>query len=61
MSASNFRDLEGWNKARDLTLDVYKFTADRPLEKDFGLRDQMRKGGSEHLQQYCGRQECSEV
>ena len=43
VSASDFRDLEVWKKARDLALDVYKLTAEGPLARDFGLRDQMRR------------------
>ena len=43
MSASDFRDLEVWKKARERALDVYRLTADGPLARDFGLRDQMRR------------------
>ena len=43
MSGSDFRDLEVWKKARELALAVYKLTADGPLARDFGLRDQMRR------------------
>lgn len=43
MSASDFRDLEVWKKARELALDVYRLTADGPLARDFGMRDQMRR------------------
>ena len=43
VSGSDFRDLEVWKKARGLALDVYRLTADGPLARDFGLRDQMRR------------------
>jgi len=43
VNGSDFRDLEVWKKARELALGVYKLTADGPLAKDFGLRDQMRR------------------
>ena len=43
MSASDFRELEVWKKARQLAIVVYKLTTDGPLGKDFGLRDQMRR------------------
>jgi four helix bundle protein len=43
VSASDFRDLEVWKKARELALDVYRLTADGSLASDFGLRDQMRR------------------
>jgi four helix bundle protein len=45
VSGSDFRDLEVWRKARELALGVYKLTADGPLARDFGLRDQMRRAG----------------
>jgi four helix bundle protein len=43
VSGSDFRDLEVWKKARQLAIVVYGLTADGPLGKDFGLRDQMRR------------------
>ena len=43
VSGSDFRDLEVWKKAKQLAIVVYGLTADGPLAKDFGLRDQMRR------------------
>ena len=41
MSASDFRKLEVWKKARTLAIEIYRITSDGPLARDFGLRDQM--------------------
>jgi four helix bundle protein len=38
-----FEDLIAWQKARELTRDIYKITKDGELSKDFGLRDQVRR------------------
>lgn len=38
-----FEDLEAWQKARDLTREVYVLTRDRELSKDFGLCGQIRR------------------
>ena len=38
-----FEDLIVWQKARELTRDIYKITKDGELSKDFGLRDQIRR------------------
>mgnify|MGYP001418024523 CR=1 FL=1 len=43
MSASDFRKLEVWKKARTLAIEIYRITSDGPLARDFGLRDQMRR------------------
>ena len=43
VSGSDFRDLEVWIKAKQLAIVVYGLTADGPLARDFGLRDQMRR------------------
>lgn len=39
----NFENLECWQQARELVIDIYKKTLQGNLSKDFGLRDQMRK------------------
>ena len=39
----NFRKLHVWQKAKNLAINVYKLTESGSLEKDFGLRDQMRR------------------
>ncbi|TWJ02294.1 four helix bundle protein [Mucilaginibacter frigoritolerans] len=39
----NLRELKIWNKAIDLTVDVYKATADFPADERFGLLSQSRR------------------
>jgi four helix bundle protein len=38
-----FEDIEAWQKARDLTREVYRISGDGLFARDFGLRDQMRR------------------
>ena len=38
-----FEDLIAWQKARELTKNIYKITKLGEFGKDFGLRDQIRK------------------
>jgi four helix bundle protein len=38
-----FEDLIAWQKARDLTKNIYKITKHGDFLKDFGLRDQIRR------------------
>lgn len=38
-----FEDLIAWQKARELTKEIYKISSDGNLGKDFGLRDQIRR------------------
>jgi len=40
---SHFEDLKVWQKAVDLAVKVYEITKKEPFNKDFGLRDQMRR------------------
>jgi four helix bundle protein len=40
---SGFEDLEVWRSAMALSVKIYKLTMKSPLEKDFGLRDQIRR------------------
>jgi four helix bundle protein len=41
--AGNFRKLLIWQRSKALAVAVYRLTADGPLGKDFGLRDQLRR------------------
>jgi four helix bundle protein len=41
-SASKFEDLKVWQRARQLTRDVYRVSGTGAFAKDFGLRDQVR-------------------
>ena len=38
-----FEDLIAWQKARELTRNIYKITKQGEFHKDFGLRDQIRR------------------
>ena len=39
----SFEEIESWQKARELTREVYKVSNPGVFGKDFGLRDQIRK------------------
>ena len=38
-----FEDVKAWQAARDLVSDVYRVSGRGKFEKDFGLRDQIRR------------------
>lgn len=40
---SKFEEIQAWQKAYDITLLIYKITADGDFAKDFGLKDQIRR------------------
>jgi len=40
---SDFRDLKVWQKAHELTIDVYRTTAEFPKQEMYGLVSQMRR------------------
>jgi len=42
-SAKRFEELEVWQKAKELTNLVYKYSSDGAFARDFGLRDQIRR------------------
>ncbi len=39
----NFEEIEAWQKARELTREVYTVSDEGRFARDFGLRDQMRR------------------
>lgn len=39
----DFEEIEAWQKARELTQNIYRISSQGKLAKDFGLRDQMRR------------------
>lgn len=41
--AGNFRKLLVWQRSKALAVEIYRLTGQPPLERDFGLRDQMRR------------------
>ena len=38
---NRFEDIVAWQKARELTADIYRLSKQESLRKDFALRDQM--------------------
>jgi four helix bundle protein len=40
---SHFEELKVWQKAVDLAVKVYEITKEDPFNKDYGLKDQMRR------------------
>ena len=43
MGKEGFRELQVWQKAKDLAVYIYKITNEGYFYKDFGLRDQIRR------------------
>jgi four helix bundle protein len=43
MGVQRFEDLIAWQKARQLTADIYRMTATGSFARDFGLRDQIQR------------------
>jgi len=41
-----FEDIEAWQKARELTREVYKVTRSNAFSKDYGLCDQTRRSSA---------------
>ena len=42
-TAKRFKDLEVWQKSKELTNLIYRLSASGEFARDFGLRDQMRR------------------
>lgn len=40
---NKFEEIQAWQKAKDLTLQIYKITVNEQFSKDFGLKDQIRR------------------
>lgn len=43
MAITRFEDIRAWQSARELTRVVYQFSGERGFNRDFALRDQMRR------------------
>ena len=43
MKSSDFRELLVWQKAMDLTIEVYRLVRELPAEEKYALADQMRR------------------
>jgi four helix bundle protein len=54
----DFRDLQVWEKAHRLTLEVYKVTVSFPPREKYGLVDQVRRASTSipaNIAEGCGR------
>ena len=54
----NLKELKIWHKAIDLTVEVYKATADFPKEETYGLTSQTRRSAvsiPSNIAEGCGR------
>lgn len=49
MSIKRFEDIEAWQLARELTLDVYGLTREPPFAKDFGLKGQIQDAAASSM------------
>jgi hypothetical protein len=45
MKVEKFEDIVTWQKARELTKQIYVLTRKEPFSKDFGLRSAIQKQG----------------
>jgi four helix bundle protein len=55
----NFRQLDVWKKAHQLTLDVYRLTTSFPQNERFGLTSQLQRASASigaNLAEGCGRE-----
>ncbi|MFZ5351277.1 MAG: four helix bundle protein [Bacillota bacterium] len=43
MSSTSYKELEVWNKAKDLAVQIYKLTNQGEFAKDYSLKDQIRR------------------
>ena len=54
----NYRDLQVWRKAHELTLSVYEVTRTFPAEEKYGLTSQLRRASTSvasNIAEGCGR------
>ena len=54
----DFRDLKVWERAHELTLEVYKVSRDFPSDERFGLTSQLRRATASipaNIAEGCGR------
>ena len=60
----NYRDLQVWNKAQNLTLGLYGLSRGFPREEIYGVTSQMRRAAvsiGANLAEGCGRRTSSEL
>jgi four helix bundle protein len=60
---SNFQDLEVWNLAMDLAVEVYQATKKMPLSEQYGASSQLRRASASiaaNIAEGCGRKYAKE-
>ena len=60
----NYRDLQVWNKAHDLTLELYRISRAFPREEIYGITNQLRRAAvsiGSNLAEGCGRRTSAEL
>jgi four helix bundle protein len=60
----NYRDLQVWNKAHHLTLELYRISRQFPREEVYGITGQLRRAAvsiGANLAEGCGRRTSSEL
>lgn len=60
----DFRELKVWEKAHQLTLDVYKATVSFPKDEQYGLTSQIRRASASipaNIAEGCGRSSDAEL
>jgi four helix bundle protein len=60
----NYRDLQVWNKAHNLTLDLYRVSRGFPREELYGVTSQLRRAAvsiGANLAEGCGRRSSAEL
>jgi four helix bundle protein len=60
----NYRDLQVWSKAHNLTLDLYRISRGFPREEMFGVTSQLRRAAvsvAANLAEDCGRRTSTEL
>ena len=60
----NYRDLQVWNKAHKLTLELYRVSQRFPREEIYGVTSQLRRAAvsiGSNLAEGCGRRTSSEL
>ena len=45
MKFTKFEEIEAWKTSREVVKEIYRVTSRDPLNKDWGLRDQLRRAG----------------
>jgi four helix bundle protein len=60
----NYRDLQVWDKAHNLTLELYRVSRGFPREEIYGITNQLRRAAvsiGANLAEGCGRRSSAEL